>query len=109
MTLAAYNFTILHRVGKTNPANAPSRRPDYANSAKPANRLLLTLQKKLSLLSLIVATLVATIRRKVDKASANSLLQRVLEIADDSLALRSEVAGEMTTGYDSLVRATKSE
>jgi transposase InsO family protein len=28
--LAAYDFVIEHRSGKTNPADAPSRRPDYA-------------------------------------------------------------------------------
>ena len=28
--LAAYDFVISYRAGKTNPADAPSRRPDYA-------------------------------------------------------------------------------
>ena len=29
LTLSEYDFTIIHRAGKNNPADAPSRRPDY--------------------------------------------------------------------------------
>jgi len=45
--LAAYDFNILHWAGKTNPADAPSRRPDYKVSEN-MGRLLPTLQRKLA-------------------------------------------------------------
>ena len=52
--LSAFDFVINHRAGKTNPADAPSRRPDYHDDTnKAVERLLPTLQKKLS----IIATL----------------------------------------------------
>jgi hypothetical protein len=62
--LAAFDFSIQHRLGKTNPADSPSRRPDYKVEAiedvkGPANfgdlrqtRLLKELQHKLQLNSL---------------------------------------------------------
>jgi hypothetical protein len=53
ITLAPYDFTIKHLAGKSNPADAPSRRPDYAEAAtsmEHLNNLLPTLQKKLNLL-----------------------------------------------------------
>jgi hypothetical protein len=50
--LSGYDFIIVHRLGKKNPADAPSRRPDYAPSLqeinKQASMLLPTLQKKLA-------------------------------------------------------------
>jgi transposase InsO family protein len=52
IALSGYDFTIIHRPGKKNPADAPSRRPDYAPSLqeinKQASMLLPTLQKKLA-------------------------------------------------------------
>ena len=51
MTLASHDFTIVHRPGKQNPADAPSRHPDYAASAAAAVDHLPALQKKLALLS----------------------------------------------------------
>lgn len=45
--LAAFDFEIEHRPGKTNPADAPSRRPDYASGADPSSGLIPTLQAKL--------------------------------------------------------------
>jgi len=53
--LAAFHFTIVHRPGRTNPADGPSRRPDYesgedaAGSASSDERLLVELQRKLQL------------------------------------------------------------
>ncbi len=32
-TLSGYNLNIVYRAGKSNPANAPSRRPDYETVA----------------------------------------------------------------------------
>jgi len=45
--LAAFDFEIEHRPGKTNPADAPSRRPDYASGSDPSSGLIPTLQAKL--------------------------------------------------------------
>jgi len=41
--LAAYDFVISHRPGKMNPADAPSRRPDYAGEDQGLRTLLPTL------------------------------------------------------------------
>lgn len=52
MRLSAFDFNITHRPGSTNPADAPSRRRDFAGAAR-AQDLLPTLQKKLALISQI--------------------------------------------------------
>ena len=49
LRLAAYDFEIFHRPGKLNPADAPSRRPDYEGASPLNTTLLPTLQNKLSL------------------------------------------------------------
>ena len=49
LKLAAYDFEIFHRAGKLNPADAPSRRPDYEGSSPLNTKLLPTLQNKLAL------------------------------------------------------------
>jgi hypothetical protein len=46
--LASFDFVIEHRAGKTNPADAPSRRPDYACEERAPSYLLPTLQNKLA-------------------------------------------------------------
>ena len=39
LVLTKYDFTITHWPGKTNPADGPSRRPDYmADASKPAQK-----------------------------------------------------------------------
>ena len=48
--MSSNDFTIAHRAGKLNPADAPSRRPDYASAKTEAENHLPTLQKKLGLL-----------------------------------------------------------
>jgi len=35
MSLAAFDFVVVYRPGKSNPADRPLRRPDYASVAKP--------------------------------------------------------------------------
>ena len=46
--LAAFDFMIEYRAGKTNPANGPSRRPNYKTlNSSEENGMLPTLQKKL--------------------------------------------------------------
>ena len=49
LKLAAYDFEIFHRPGKTNPADGPSRRPDYEGASPLNTKLLPTLQNKLAL------------------------------------------------------------
>jgi hypothetical protein len=56
--LAAFDFEIEHRPGKSNPADAPSRRPDYADGSDPSSGLIPTLQGGLSV--------AATYRSRVD-------------------------------------------
>ena len=51
LKLAAYDFEIIHRAGKTNPADPPSRRPDYEGASPFNTTLLPTLQNKLALWS----------------------------------------------------------
>lgn len=60
--LAPYDFTIKHRPGSTNPADGPSRRPDYAvgELEKHLNDLLPTLQRKLGLQNVQVAPVTGT-------------------------------------------------
>ena len=54
IVLSGYDFVIAHQPGKGNPADAPSRRPDYMPSIEEINRqaslLLPTFQKKLALM-----------------------------------------------------------
>lgn len=48
MELLPYDFVLQHRPGKSNPADSPSRRPDF-QSEKPANRdLLAALEAKMA-------------------------------------------------------------
>ena len=49
--LAAYDFEIFHRPGAKNPADGPSRRPDYEGASPLNTKLLPTLQNKLALSS----------------------------------------------------------
>jgi hypothetical protein len=48
MTLAPFDFVILHQPGKRNPADPPSRRPDYTTNREDNLMLLPTLQRKLA-------------------------------------------------------------
>jgi hypothetical protein len=54
MALCPYDFVVKHRPGVSNPADGPSRRPDYeaevSMGGEAARALLPTLQKKLGLL-----------------------------------------------------------
>ncbi len=49
LRLATFDFEIFHRAGKLNPADAPSRRPDYEGTSPLNTKLLPTLQNKLAL------------------------------------------------------------
>ena len=57
--LSAYDFEISHRSGKSNPADAPSRRADYDTGESAASQLFPTLQRKLAAVGRIQAGLVA--------------------------------------------------
>src|SRR5204862_3821500 len=48
MFLAPFDFVIRHRDGKSNPADAPSRRPDYQSEDAPGTELLNPLQQRLA-------------------------------------------------------------
>ena len=62
MKLSMFDFFITHRPGKTNPADAPSRRPDYKDENKSMNRLLPTLQQKLASIGSLVSPIFSAIR-----------------------------------------------
>ena len=79
MKLAAVDFEIFHRAGKTNPADPPSRRPDYQGDNPDAITMLPTLQNKLALL---------------DKEHS---LPEVVRAVRVRYALRSKVKGSQTT------------
>ena len=49
--LAAFDFEVEHRAGKTNPADGPSRRPDYWTENTLQTTLLPTLKRKLAVTS----------------------------------------------------------
>jgi hypothetical protein len=46
--LASFDFVIEYRASKTNPADTPSRRPDYACDKRTPSYLLPILQNKLA-------------------------------------------------------------
>ena len=48
MFLSPFNFVIKHRAGKNNPADAPSRRPDYEGEPMTNRELLPDLQRKMA-------------------------------------------------------------
>jgi transposase InsO family protein len=60
--LAAFDFYIKHRAGKLNPADAPSRRPDYAEAEVAVNNMLPTLQKKLGLTEAPLRAVIGAVR-----------------------------------------------
>jgi PIN domain nuclease of toxin-antitoxin system len=47
MELSAYDFEIKYQAGKLNPADRPSRRPDYGLANAKGAEMLPTLQNKL--------------------------------------------------------------
>ena len=65
MKLAAYDFEIFHRAGKLNPADAPSRRPDYQGEAPDRITMLPTLRNKLGLCAKISSAPAAVLRIRV--------------------------------------------
>jgi hypothetical protein len=74
--LASFDFVIEHRAGKTNPADAPSRRPDYACDERAPSHLLPTLQSKLAVWSLDsgLAPLISRVRAQEEHLLGASAL-----------------------------------
>jgi len=76
--LAAFDFVIEHRAGKTNPADGPSRRPDYEGASQAMNTLLPTLQNKLAVWGDPNSGLAPIVRRvRVYEEHYNAPLKRV--------------------------------
>ena len=69
MKLAGFDFFISHRPGKTNPADAPSRRPDYKGETLAINKLLPTLQQKLAMIGSLSNPIFAAIRTAYGSAT----------------------------------------
>ena len=92
MKLAAYDFVIRHRAGKTNPADAPSRRPDYQGVNTEVQRLLPTLQAKLSMLGGLSIQNTPRIRALCEKTvcDMNSSLRSVGSAAEGTTSTLSE-------------------
>ena len=65
MKLSMFDFTIAHRAGKSNPADAPSRRPDYDREKAAVDELLPTLQQKLANLGVLSNPFWTAVRRGV--------------------------------------------
>ena len=73
--MSTVDFEITHQAGKQNPANRPSRRPDYESTEPSGSLLLLTLQNKLALTGHLTIGYVAAYGRslrevRVDRALA---------------------------------------
>ena len=68
MKLSMYDFSITHRAGRLNAADAPSRRPDYQGENESLSRLLPTLQHKFAkvteLRNLLLGAIATHISRK---------------------------------------------
>ena len=62
MKLLMFDFFITHRSEKTNPVDTSSRRPDYKSENESLNRLLLTLQQKLTAIEGLISLIFAVIR-----------------------------------------------
>ena len=60
--LSMFDFFITHRSGKTNLVDASSRRPDYKDENESLNRLLSTLQQKLTAIEDLISLIFAVIR-----------------------------------------------
>ena len=65
MKLLMFDFVISHRARKINPADAPSRRPDYESEKASLNYLLPTLQQKLANLVGLSEPFWTTVRKGV--------------------------------------------
>ena len=100
LKLAAFDFEIFHRAGKTNPADAPSRRPDYEGPSPLNTQLLPTLQNKLALWS---GAALAESKQQVATA-----LGPVLRLAGVKVVIpRKEVKDIAETAYEGVQEPTK--
>ena len=90
MRLSGFDFVVQHRAGKYNPADAPSRRPDYKDENHSLNMLLPTLKQKLAV--------GATSRDPILAAIQTSYQTEV--VASAETAIRSVYAGEAMGSVD---------
>lgn len=84
MKIAAYDFIIKHRAGRTNPADAPSRRPDYQSVNTEVTRLLPTLQRKLSMIDTIQSVASQKVRA-ICAAVSDNLRSRIASSGGETL------------------------
>jgi len=73
--LAAFDFNIEHRSGKSNPADGPSRRPDYEGGPPATRHLLPTLQAKLAVLEDNPATTAVVGRVRISSSTQEPLMR----------------------------------
>ena len=123
MLLSAFDFTITHRAGKLNPADAPSRRPDYDHDEKATNTMLPTLFAKLAIQpdKATTGALLAGLQDAERVLAActtqeSSLLQPVIDqaeslsrVGEEPVMLRSRAAEalEGITAYDAATTAIR--
>ena len=82
--MEAYDWVIEYRPGKTNPADAPSRRPDYAGGEQEADHLLPTLQKKIMAWDRAESVMV----RRVTATARSALHNEVTTVSPDTYSGR---------------------
>jgi transposase InsO family protein len=122
MYLAGFDFEIKHMAGKRNPADAPSRRPDYAPQSEPFHDSLplITLQRKLALLPINAVSasgvtewsrdrvLCAPVRTGVQKddkpSTAEKLKQRIPRALVNEAAGDTHAYGEESWMLKKLIR-----
>ncbi|HEX3639688.1 MAG TPA: DDE-type integrase/transposase/recombinase, partial [Ktedonobacteraceae bacterium] len=76
--LSGFDFDVIHRQGKKNPADGPSRRPDYFTENIEVIRWLPTLQNKLARVSLV----------GVESGARGPTTEEISGIADETSADR---------------------
>lgn len=99
MSLSPYDFIISHRAGKTNPADAPSRRPDYKSENTAMSRLLPTLQQKLAVVGGLKSPIFEAIRKSY---SETPIRKQGAFDGNANVAIHSVCAGE---SHSSIKRA----
>ena len=102
--LAAFDFVIQYRTGKTNPADGPSRRPDYENAFDHAQTLLPTLQRKLGIGAAMAVRGIPTGTVLRTQQDLNSVVQKWRELRDahsiSAPVNRARSTGESQASWD---------
>lgn len=74
--LGSFDFDMFHRPGTRNPADGPSRRPDYFTENTQVTTLLPTFQRKLAV--------IGQVRAKVASGARGSTTEEISEVADET-------------------------